>query len=478
MVDTWMYKCRNRKRQGPRAGAILTGRVLRLVSGLAALVVLSRILPRSEYGQFALLWTIYQVLSPLISGGLSAALTSTLATTSGRSPRGPIYGILLALLGGGTLMAGVAFLISWSGGPPSLVAFGAFLPAGVAILTAEGIFAGLSRFRTAGALVSINAILRVAGLTLGAISVGTASGAFWGLAAAGWTSLILEGFVLASAIGVPESLEDLSGWRAPLAMGGVLSLAGMIGSLGRQLDRFLVAGLVGTEALAVYVNGSIENPAVLLIAGGIMTATMPGLARAFAGSNGEDPHEILQAAGKATARYLHPILWISLWAATDLIAVVFPAEYADAAGILRIYALLIPLRCLPYGPIFVAAKKPGIVFRYAVVFLATNAVLTVVGVKALGIPGAAVATVVSNYASVSIYWVAMRRQLELDPLRAIPLGAWAGNLVRSGVCLIPLLLIPAEWEPLWRLGVGGCAYLALYAGITALGDRTSGRLGR
>ncbi len=468
MIDTWMYKCRNRKRQGPGAGSILAGRVLRLLSGLAALVVLSRILPRSEYGQFALLWTIYQVVSPLISGGLSAALTSTLATTSGRSTRGPVYGVLLALLGGGTLMAAVAY--------PILPAFAVFLPAGVAILTAEGIFAGLSRFRTAGALVSINAILRVAGLTLGALSTGTASGAFWGLAAAAWASLILEGVVLTSAIGVPASLEDLSGWRAPLAMGGVLSLAGMIGSLGRQLDRFLVAALVGTEALAVYVNGSIENPAVLLIAGGIMTATMPGLARAFAGTSEEDPHEILQTAGKTAARYLHPILWISLWAATDLIAVVFPAEYAGAAQILRIYALLIPLRCLPYGPIFVAAKKPGVVFRYAVVFLATNAVLTVVGVHTLGIAGAAVATVVTNYASVSIYWIAMRRQLDLDPLKAIPLGAWAANLVRSGVCLIPLLLIPGEWEPLWRLAVGGGVYLLSYAAVTAVSDRTSGRL--
>jgi O-antigen/teichoic acid export membrane protein len=457
------------------AAAILAGRLSRLASAIGALVLLSRMLPQASYGQFALLWTVYQSVAPLIAGGLSMSLSATLGARRGADARGPIYGTLLVLLSaGGAAGALLAFGLGrvavglGPSGTGAALPFGIFLPAGLAVLAGEGTFIGLGRPRLAGTVVAVQAAVRLAGLGLGA-SNGTAEGALWGLAVASWAALVGQLSLLLVLVGAPRARADLGGWREPLALGSVLSFSSLVGSIAQQTDRFLVAALLGTEMLAVYVNGSMENPLVPLITGSIVAGGMPALSRAFAGERTAEPAALVRGMSSAAAWLLHPVFWLTLWGAGDLIELAFTERYAAAAPILRIYALLIPLRCLPLGPVFAAARRPWIVFRFAWIFLTTNLLLSVFLIQWLGPAGAAASTVAATYGAAAVYLVGFPRVLGISLARAVPLGDWARTFVVSGVCALPLLALPAAWPPVARLLAGAALYGALCLGLRPRG---------
>jgi peptidoglycan biosynthesis protein MviN/MurJ (putative lipid II flippase) len=108
--------------------------------------------------------------------------------------------------------------------------------------------------------------------------------------------------------------------------------------------------------------------------------------------------------------------------------------------------------------VFAAARRPWVVFRFAWIFLALNAVLTLAFVWLVGATGAAVAIVVANYAAAGVYVVALRQELGLSLRRSLPLLEWARHFVVSGACALPLLAIPASWPVASRLAAGALLY--------------------
>jgi Na+-driven multidrug efflux pump len=111
--------------------------------------------------------------------------------------------------------------------------------------------------------------------------------------------------------------------------------------------------------------------------------------------------------------------------------------------------------------VFIAARQPSVVFRFAWVLLVTNLTLSLVLVPWWGAAGAAVAAVVAQYGASAVYVAAFRRTLGIPLARVVPWAEWCRSFAQSALCALPLLALPAAWSPVARLLCGGAIYGAM-----------------
>ncbi len=235
------------------AGAVAVGTSLANAVGYVLTVIAARVLGPEEFGAFGAL------LALIIAGsvaGLAAQATSAGAVARG-DPQAPTVrsGLLLALVVGlalALLSPVLSTFLQLSSVVPAIAAAGA-VAAFTATAPALGIVQGAERFGSLGALVAVQAALRVAGGLVGMAIHPTATGALVGIA----VGLALAGLA-AWAVARPPVRRSDDGTtnrtvRATLASGGML--LGFV--VLTNVDVFLARHVLSAEASGLYAAGSV-----------------------------------------------------------------------------------------------------------------------------------------------------------------------------------------------------------------------------
>lgn len=447
---------------------VFVGRLLRLVSGVLAMSVLSRVLDRETYGSFGVLWTLYLMLAPLLDAGFSATLAAVLPRHPSEKQRATVYGAFAVLSAVALVLAAVVILVrgplaAHLGVPlldKALVPFALFLPAAAGALIAEGVFLGLGKPALAGGLVALQSVLRLGGIAGGALVSGTLPGVCMGLAVASWIGLLTQLVASIVVIGRPRFLADAQHGFHVLRMGGLLTVASGLSTLSSQLDRLILTVFCGPLAVAVYVSGALENPAAALIAGSISASLMPSLSATLARGDVDAAAALVRNGVATAARFLYPALALSLLAAPQIVTLLFSDKYVAASSVFMIYALMLPLRCWTAGLYFVAARRSAVVLQGVLILLAVNGTAGVLLVPTFGPVGAACGTVAANYAVMTFYALRMYRGTGMRARALVPVRALARTALATAGAAVPALLIPAP--------SGTVPYLALVGGVFAV----------
>ncbi|MEZ4471900.1 MAG: oligosaccharide flippase family protein [bacterium] len=460
-----------------KAALLAVGKVLTQLVGIAIAAVLARMLSKHDLATYRQTMLAYAMVGPLFMLGLPNALNYFLAGDEDR-PRGLLIDNLLLLAGMGFVFSlgiilGGDELLAWHFGNPDLAANLRLLaPYPLFMLPAAALGAVLVQRNRVRSLTIYNVLSR--GLTGVAV---IACFLVWpSTETAVAATTVTAGLVLVPALwmmwrAVPPdgkpTRPSLAGMRAQLAYSVPLGIAGLLGTLTLQIDKFIVSSLCSTEDFAVYSTGAMELPLITVVATSISAVLLPDMARLCKADRRQEALALWSRAGVRSALLLFPAAVLFFLLAEETMTVLYSDAYAESALPFRINLLLIPMRIVTWGLPFLALGLSGIVFKRSVLALVSNAAFSVLGVYLLGYNGAALATVLTMYT----WWILSSMLLIRDaydvPLARIldlrALGRVAALSLAAGVVVIPRFLWPPESALLSALIYGSLYGLAAFA---------------
>lgn len=168
-----------------------------------------------------------------------------------------------------------------------------------------------------------------------------------------------------------------------------------VSALNRDCDKYLIALMTDTETLAVYTNASKVLPFDIVMTS-FCTVLVPAITRSV--SRGDQPK------ARSLYRAFLEIAYISttilccaaLAASPQLMELLYSEKYTGGLVIFCIYILVDLLRFTNITMVLAAAGKTGTLMFISLGSLAANAVLNVLLYWLMGVPGPAVATLLTT----------------------------------------------------------------------------------
>jgi O-antigen/teichoic acid export membrane protein len=433
---------------------VAVGASLTRVASLAVTVALAHSLTRTDFGGYQQLLLIVGIVSPLLLGGVPAALTYFLARAGEEADRRRFTcDAYLALSVLGLVFAALVVItrrpVADAVGNPDLVGalplfapytlftfIAAVMPS--ALITTgwaqrSAVMSALAAFVSAAVMVPAGILAHdLVGVAL-ALTISSAIGC--GLSVAAVVKTI--GLRL-DWVGLVARARRFLGYGLPLA------LVGVAGTLGYQFDRLVVTSNFSTDDFAIYAAGAVELPFVPIIQQSVNSVLLPELTRRYRDGDLRGVHELWREAIRKTSLILLPAFIFSLVLAGDIVAVLYGAQYERSTEVLRIYLLLLPIRVATYGLIPMAIGRPRINLAASIVYLASNALFALALVGPLGLVGPAVGTVLADIAIVSFYLLRLRALLG-SPVRSLfPWRVIVKNLgvsAAAGAVIVPFAVV-------------------------------------
>lgn len=433
---------------------VAAGASLTRVGNLVVTVALAHSLTRTGFGGYQQLLLIVGLVSPLLLGGVPAALMYFLARAREESDRRrftcdaylalSVLGLVFA-----TLLVITRRPVADAVGNPDLVSvLPLFAPYTLfsfitAVMPSALIATGWAhRSAVTSALM---AFISVAVVVPAGIVARDVTDVALALTISSAISCALSVAVVVKTIGLTLDWAGLVGRaRGFLGYGLPLALVGVAGTLGYQFDRLVVTSNFSTDDFAIYAAGAIELPFVPIIQQSVNSVLLPELTRRYGDGDLRGVHELWREAIRKTSLVLLPVFVFALVFAADIVAILYGAQYERSTEILRVYLLLMPIRVATYGLIPMAIGRPRINLAASIVYLVSNAVFALALVGPLGLVGPAVGTVLADVAIVSFYLVRLRAVLG-SPVRALfPWRVIVKNLgvaAAAGAVTVPFVVL-------------------------------------
>jgi len=170
----------------------------------------------------------------------------------------------------------------------------------------------------------------------------------------------------------------------------ILSL--LLSGSAQYIDGFLVSYKFDEATLAVFRYGARELPFFVLLLDAFGNAVTPMFA------NPDNRQNALGELKRGTARLMHwmfPAAIVIVFASKFLFPIVFNSYFEESAIIFNIYVLIMITRFLFTRIILIGMKDTKPIFFSSLIEIIINVALSIILIIAWGIPGVAVATVIS-----------------------------------------------------------------------------------
>ncbi|HET7324962.1 MAG TPA: flippase [Halococcus sp.] len=391
-----------------RSSAIIfVGTVFGQVLGLFGELLIIRSLDPDRYGVLALGYTVVLVASRLAVIGIPPGVTRIASTNDDRATQASIfragYSIVL-IIGAFALTALFLFrelIAKVMGGPELASILIPLLPIVVVFPLGMVSFSGLRIFdRSIAAVLSRDIGSRIGAITL--LAAGILLGQPMLGAIAYWVTIPLLLFVLVAyflrrdiplrdVIGVPhrDELERVWSFSWPLAVASSFIL------LMSNVDTLMIGYFLGSKQVGYYRALQPLRKVTLFVLSSFLFVYLPQATRFYSEGEIEKLTDLYRVSTKWIGAGTFPFVLVFVVFAPDVIRVFLGVEYLPGtlAFQVLIAGLLLTAFVGPNGATIKALDRPRLEMYSALLGLVVNVALNVVLIPALGIVGAAIATI-------------------------------------------------------------------------------------
>ena len=455
-----------------KAGIITFGDSLKYIVTLALGICLVRIFSKETYGTFQQVFLVIWTTTGLIMLGLPGSLLYFLPQLSKEKKEVLVKQTLITLFLIGFIFTLVIFIasnqISVHFNNPPLVnllkIFSLFiLPTlGSAAFGPIMIYSNKHKiFASYTVITSIIYFAIVIGLALAGYGLAQI---LTGILVLAWASFAFVLFYINKQIRFISFSWNINILKNQLKYAIPLGLSGMLGYLGKQLDKFIIAMFFLAGQYAVYNVGAIEIPIVMFLIASVDSVALPKIVEFY--KNGEIGeiiklwHEMI----RKVSMIILPIFIYCLILAPQIITLLYTENYSAGAAIFRIYLLILPLRLARFSVLLQAMGKSKLVLKGAILFLILNTLLNIAFIHTIGFTGPAWATLIAISSLLVFYAWCTKKNLNLKVRNLYPwntLFKLSGYAAVSGICIYPLTFIVLP--KILVIGLSGILYLIIYA---------------
>lgn len=454
------------------AGIVGISKLVNILGLLAASMILTRVLTRSEYGNYEQVWLVYNSFLPLAGYGLS----SSVYFFSAREDKRFVYSSAIAasaMIGviAGVMLAVFAPLIAHLFGAASLAVyiriFAVYTVLASPSLMFESVFV---TDRRVGLLLVGNIILAVVfagSIFIAAFFLHSLTIVFVCIALVGGIkSIYLIVYMLRARKLVRRSLSPVM--KSQLLYALPIFVSTIAGTISKQVDRYLVSLLLTPEKFAVYAIGSKELPMIAVITGSASAILFPVFSELGTADGRGRFVEIWRNSISKTGFFLLPLMVFLLFAAGDFMGFFFGNKYIVSAGIFRIFLLLLPLRLAFYSQALFSLGKQKFYMYTSVVEMFVSGLASYFLLRIYGLEGAAVGKVLVTYVQVFVLVGVLTYLLKSNIAEMFPWRKLFKLLLISGVGVMPLFLVRAFLGNVYYRFVVECTVFAVVFGGVAL----------
>lgn len=255
--------------------------------------------------------------------------------------------------------------------------------------------------------------------------------------------------------------------REQLAYGIPLALAFIVGTIGKQIDRFIISGFFSPAEFAVYTRGAVDIPLIPIIVYSFSTILLPRYIALY--DNGQKK-EMLKLWGDSivyVALLNFPAFMLLYCLSGDIIITLYSSSYQGSIPVLRGFLFMLLIQVTSVGGMARVIGKTRIVTYLSCISVVVNVCLGVILVRFFGVMGPVVATVVAN--TVGILYVLLRlcRELQTSFLLIWPWKKLVQVLLVSlaSCSVFALGLFYPIHNRMVRIGVSSIMFSALYVGL-------------
>jgi O-antigen/teichoic acid export membrane protein len=303
------------------------------------------------------------------------------------------------------------------------------------------------------------------------------------VALGGSVPFALSVFAVGAAIRLLFGLRDLirlpppdgghdppPGYRRILMFSVPITATVLIGTFSRWVDKALVASWFPPEQFAVYINGAVELPFLMVLLGAVTSSLLPEYSRLHHIDDRKSFAELWGKSATILAAILFPVATLGVAISAPVVVAVFGGHYWASRWGLRIFLFLVPLRIAAYEPVLLAAGKVRVVTWMSIADFIAIIVLGRLLIPVFGIWGAAVGAVAATYLQVVVYLLFIKRELEVPFLRLLPWGQLALNasaaLVAGAFAYVAAKLVGGYWPGMFAAIV---VFLSVYVILARAG---------
>ncbi|MDH3200870.1 MAG: oligosaccharide flippase family protein [Myxococcales bacterium] len=417
-----------------RAGILVYGQFAAKLAEVLVPIVVARLVSKTDFGILGEVLLIYSTAAVVLTVNLPAVVSFYLP----KRPDEERYAIASRAL---NVMFGIAVVCS-----VAFVATGLFAGA-----QGEGVLGHLwavalfplgdipsrilpnlliveGRAKAAGVAGAIRAIaLMVAVLLPLALGYGIQTAFF---------SLSVAGLVLGAGTWwvVHHTYRGIAATTSPITTRKMVSFALPLGAqeivanLNNHVDKYLILFFFSEAVYAEYQAGSWQVPLIPSLAYAIGVAYAPLFAILYKEGKKVAAIQTWRRQALGSMLIVVPIAAIFVVSAEEIIALLFPAGYAPAADVLRIYSVLSMGRITAFGTILVAAGRPNLVLRAGVVSFLANVLISTPLVMTVGFLGPAIGTLLAFIPQVAIYMYFMSICSDVSMRQTFPMKGYLQTL--------------------------------------------------
>ena len=229
----------------------------------------------------------------------------------------------------------------------------------------------------------------------------------------------------------------------------------------------MVQWLLPSTVFAVYQSGAIELPIIPTIAYTVSAVMMTQLVGHHLRGERQALLGLWYKSVQKVSVIVLPLVMIFLVAAEEFIALLLPADYADAVIPFRIYTFILLQRVASYSNMQKALGSTAPITHAAILLFAINALLSVPLVLWLGMAGPPVAALIANSFS---WWYALRNIQQLLKIRfseVFPFRFYLKALGVAALAAVPILLLKTtvDLPRYWGFFILMVSYLPVYLAL-------------
>ena len=455
------------------AGLLGLAKVVNIFGLLVSSMVLTRLLSRSEYGNYEQVWLVYNSTLPLIASGISSSIyffsareekrALYSATVAASSFVGMITGIGLAFLA-----PMISHLLNADQLTSYIRIFGVYAVISSSSMMFEAVFVTEKKVGLLLLGNTIVAVLFAAMVSLSAFEFHNMAVIFISITIVGTVKLLyLFSFLIKSHNLTTHKVLPVM--KAQLFYVVPIFISTLTGIVSKQIDKYLVTLFYSPDQFAVYAIGAKEIPLIAVITGSASAVLFPVFSDFGFLQMREKFVEVWKNSVSKTGLFLLPVMVFLLFASKDFMHFFFGQKYVASSTIFRIFLLLIPLRLAFYGQALLSLGKQKLYMFTAIGEMVFSGIASYFLLRKFGLEGAAVGKVIVTYVEVIILVIALLVLLKTNIREFFPWIKIMKILFLSVAGLVPLLFMRNYFGNVYvRFLSEGFVFVLVYTALALL----------